>query len=270
MSKSYLYANREFTDAPIPQILEMHTHDNYEIFVFFAGDALYHVEGTVYPLEAGDILIMKKAEAHSLWINRSIPYERVIIEFSADAIISDRKTLLLDFLDRRPLGLYNRYPATLFPHKKWNDYIRKIIEHRKDRSYVQLYLTVLLNELCEEFPTVQKNWHRHTNQIADIINYINNHYTKPLTVDALCQEFFISSTQLNRLFRNSTGVPVWRYITVKRLLHAKELIENGESSTSACSQCGFNDYSPFYRAYKAQFGVSPNKHKVKQREPAVR
>ena len=261
MPEPYIRAGREVTEAPVPRHLSMHTHDHYEIFVFFQGDANYHVEGIVYPMEPGDILIMKKAEAHSMWINRSLPYERAIISFSADAILGDRQPLLQEFLDNRPLGQFNRYPAALFPDSLWLKYVERIVDHRKNPAYMRLYLTVLLNELFEAQSIVQQNWHQHANQITDIINYINANYRQPLSIEALCREFYVSSTQLNRLFRSSTGVPVWKYITAKRLLYAKELLENGETPAVACAKSGFNDYSPFYRAYKARFGASPKEHK---------
>lgn len=261
MSKPYIWASREITEKPVPRILEMHTHDFYEMFIFLAGDANYHVEGTVYLLEPGDILIMKKAEAHSMWVNRTIPYERTNIGFNADAIVGEKQPLLKAFLDDRPFGQYNRYPAALFPDTAWKKYFEKIVAHKKDPVSMQLYLTVLLNELHEAQPLVQQTWQQHENQVTGIINYINNNYTQPLTIDHLCKEFYISSTQLNRIFRNSTGVPVWKYITTKRLLYAKELIENGEMPAVACAKSGFNDYSPFYRAYKARFGASPKEHR---------
>lgn len=261
MPQPYIWANWELTEKPVSKVLEMHTHDFYEMFLFLAGDANYHVEGTVYPLEPGDILIMKKTEAHSMWINRIVPYERTNIGFNADAIVGEKQPLLKAFLDDRPLGQYNRYPAALFTNTLWKKYIEKIVAHRKDPAYMQLYLTVLLHELQEAQPLVQLNWQQHKTQVADVINYINANYTHPLSIDILCREFFISSTQLNRLFRNSTGVPVWKYVTTKRLLYAKELLENGESPAVACIKSGFNDYSPFYRAYKARFGVSPKEHK---------
>lgn len=261
MPQPYIWANQELTEKPVPRILNMHTHDFYEIFLFLAGDANYHVEGIVYPLEPGDILILKNAEAHSMWINRIIPYERINIGFNADAIVGEKQPLLKAFLDDRPLGQYNRYPAALFTNTPWKKYIEKIVAHRKDPAYMQLYLTVLLTELHEAQPLVAQNWQQQKNQLVDIINYINANYTRSLSIDSLCRHFYVSSTQLNRSFRNSTGVPVWKYILTKRLLYAKELLENGEAPAAACVKCGFHDYSPFFRAYKAHFGVSPSQHK---------
>ena len=125
---------------------------------------------------------------------------------------------------------------------------------------MQIYLTALLNDLYEAYPIMCQYCPQNTDQITAIIAYINNYFTTPLSVEALCREFYISNTRLNQLFRNTTGVPVWKYIMTKRLLYAKLLLESGESPASACVKSGFNDYSPFYRAYKAHFGVSPKAH----------
>ena len=38
---------------------------------------------------------------------------------------------------------------------------------------------------------------------------------------------------------------------------AKEKIISGQKPTNVFGQCGFNDYSVFFRAYKKRFGLSP-------------
>lgn len=259
-----LWAKRTVTEEPVPNIFKMHTHDFYEIYVFFSGDACYHVEGNIYPLQSGDILIMKRAETHSLWINRVVPYDRAVINFTADMIPEAQRPVLQHFLDQRPLGCFNRYPASLFSNARWLSYIEKMYTHRQDQAYMQTYLTVLLTELWEVFPAVQEIQQQPSGQISDIITYINSNFcNNALSIETLCEHFFVSNTQLNRLFRQMTGVPVWKYVVAKRMLHAKELLDNGHSPTTVCYQCGYHDYSPFFRAYKAHFGVSPVAHKQK-------
>ncbi|MBO5783869.1 MAG: helix-turn-helix transcriptional regulator, partial [Clostridia bacterium] len=54
-----------------------------------------------------------------------------------------------------------------------------------------------------------------------------------------------------------TGSTVWEYVTIKRLIRAREIIGAGTSPTEAAGACGFNDYSAFYRASRRQFGHSP-------------
>ena len=38
----------------------------------------------------------------------------------------------------------------------------------------------------------------------------------------------------------------------------KEMIRLGSSTQDACYECGFSDYSSFYRAYKKYFNESPS------------
>jgi AraC-like DNA-binding protein len=93
--------------------------------------------------------------------------------------------------------------------------------------------------------------------ISDIINYISAQATTPLRIDAICRRFYISRAQLNRKFRERTGLSVWEYITNKRLLLAQNLLQTGETPAVVSAKVGFNNYTTFYRAYRKKFGVPP-------------
>lgn len=79
----------------------------------------------------------------------------------------------------------------------------------------------------------------------------------------ISEKFYISKSQLNRKFKRITGSTVWEYILTKRLIFAKELLQNGEHPTTVYLKSGFKDYCSFFRAYKIKFGVSP-KNDLKQ------
>ena len=102
-------------------------------------------------------------------------------------------------------------------------------------------------------------------EIIDIVKYINNHLSEELSLDIICDRFFISKSHINRKFKKVIGSTVWEYINIKRLLLAKELLHNGISPTNVYLKCGFKDYCTFFRAYKAKFGVSPKSsmHKIR-------
>ena len=63
-SDSDISMNYSRDDKPVPSDFKMHTHESYELYYFAGGSGIYRVEGTPYPLEYGDILIMRPAEAH--------------------------------------------------------------------------------------------------------------------------------------------------------------------------------------------------------------
>lgn len=257
MIRPYTGASHGRTEKPDIEMFNMHTHDCYEIFCFLAGDAEYFVEGTIYPLHPGDILVMKKSEAHTLLVKSKRPYERIVVNFNAEAIIGERQSAICSFLDSRPLGVNNCFAAAKFKGTNWVYYLDQICS-TTERGKRRLYITVLLSELFEAYPSISSNDSlSKTDPIADMIIYINSHLTESLSLEHICTKFFISKAQLNRKFKKVTGSTVWEYITTKRLLLAKELLQNGEPPTKACIKSGFSNYCSFYKAYKAQFGINP-------------
>jgi AraC-like DNA-binding protein len=54
-------------------------------------------------------------------------------------------------------------------------------------------------------------------------------------------------------------MPVYRYLSEKRMSMARQYIENGETLSSAALLIGFRDYSNFYRMYKCYYRDSPSK-----------
>ena len=258
MSTPILIANASYTENPSTIKFDIHTHDTYEIFCYLSGNAKYFVEGNTYPLKPGDILIMKKAEAHSLLIHSTLPYGRIVIHFNSDAIAESIRPKIVDFLDNRPLGTKNRFSASLFKGTNWIYYLRKVCEI-KNKGEASVYLSVLLSELCSHFDEI-KEQAPVSGEIVDIVNivkYINENLTNDLTLDIICDHFFISKSHINRKFKKIIGTTVWEYIITKRLLLAKELLKNHVLPTEVYLECGFKDYSTFFRAYKSKFGVSP-------------
>lgn len=263
MKNSSIIAQRNYTACPDVDMFNLHSHENYEIFCFLSGKAKYYVEGTVYNLKPCDILIMKKAEVHSLLLLKNIPYERIVINFESDAIVGDIAKKLINFLNERPLGVNNIYSSSVFKDNSWQEYLLKICES-KDMDTKSLYLTVLLNELYESRELVVKE-EGIRESISNIIEYINEHLTEDISLDAICKKFYISKTHINLRFKQVIGTTVWSYIKQKRLILAKSLLAEGMKPVEVCFATGFSEYNSFYKSYMSFFGSSPkNDYKKKQ------
>ena len=79
---SELYSHHSLDLNPNPEAFSMHVHEMMEIYYFVSGSGAYLVEGVTYPLEPGDIMILRAAESHRLSISPATPYERIAIHFS--------------------------------------------------------------------------------------------------------------------------------------------------------------------------------------------
>ena len=246
------------TQKPEQSTFAPHTHDFFEIFYFLSGDAVYSVEGTIYPLLPGDIIIMRNAETHNLILKSNAPYHRISIHFNPSKEMSKDlfETFMYPFVER-PLGIYNQYTAAQFNNPNWQYYLKNVCE-TDNTVKRQVYLMTFLQELTDCFQILKDEpTYVSKNSIVEITHYIDRHLTDELNLDIICKRFFLSKSQLTRNFKKNLGTTVGEYINTKRLLLAHNLINEGQKPTAVYLNCGFHDYSSFFRAYKKKFGYKP-------------
>jgi AraC-like DNA-binding protein len=57
------------------------------------------------------------------------------------------------------------------------------------------------------------------------------------------------------------GISFYRCVTQRRLVESKKLIELGNTMEEISLAVGFQEYSAFYRAFKAEYGISPMQYR---------
>lgn len=264
---SDLSCHHTIDPQPNPDKFPMHAHYMYEIFYFIEGKGSYYVEGNSYKLQQNDILIMRQGETHKLQIDGSKPYERSVVHFSP-SIFKDYPEILRPFNDR-PLGRLNQFRESAFSTGHYISTFKLIsnsFEANQPKFHLIAHLYSLVSEIYLAFDKQANNAGQYADNhvIVDIVDYINTHLFDNISLDTLSERFYLSKSQINRLFKKSTGSTVWEYILIKRLMKARDLIQQGSPALKASSKCGFRDYSSFYRAYKARFGCSPKSTKNNQ------
>jgi len=255
-----LYSHHTVDRAPEPEEFSMHAHELMEIFFFISGKGSYLVEGTLYPLRPNDILIMRAAETHTLTISPDEPYERIAIHFSPSLLFSvdPELRLLRPFLDR-PLGQRNYYPAAKDPEGRLRAAFAGFQFEAVPDVRLNLIARLLLFLTTLDGLQEQAGVHHLPAQglQGQLVTYVNEHLFENISLQAVADHFYRSRSQISRVFQQATGSPLWEYVTIKRLMAARAMIQRGESAGTACLACGFTDYSSFFRAYRTHFGHVP-------------
>lgn len=240
-------------------------HDRYEIYYLISGRASYLVEGNVYRLVPGSIMIMRSGEFHKVIIEEDSPYERMSLQFDGDlvSLVDKERRLLAPFNDRE-LGQGNLFTPNDIRIGHIYECLKSIDSSPDDdemrRIAITANLLAILYEIRFAFEERQKSYQSPKavkSLSGEIIAFINANLSCELSLDMLSERFFISKNHLNRIFKASTGITVWEYVKLKRLIMARNSILTGSTAIVACQNSGFNDYSAFYRAYKEHFGCSP-------------
>ncbi|MBQ7119077.1 MAG: helix-turn-helix transcriptional regulator [Oscillospiraceae bacterium] len=243
---------------------DMHVHENCEIFCVFRGDGYYITEGARHKFEHGKIFLMRPGESHKPDLVGNEPYDRMSHHFPTSVVdgIDPERQLLAPFFDR-PLGKNNVYDRSVVASTGIYELFTQLHAKLETPYLTQLNTTVTLLSILAKIKKLFDSKlyitpAKDTEHMRDIVEYVNEHLTTPLSIEHICEKFFISRVQLNRNFKNVTGSTVWDYVMTKRLVLAKSYISDGMRAGEAATACGFGDYSAFYRSYIKKYGTTPS------------
>ena len=247
---------------------DFHFHDFDKIVLLISGSVDYAVEDKVYTLRPWDMLLVRHHTIHKALIDKSVPYERIIIYL-------DRH-----YFDRVLPGAglrecFERADATgqhlLTPEGEPRAALSAALSAFEDsladnefgaqamRDTLMMQLLIRINRIAAAAPEREEK--KLDEKIEKTLSYINENLSRELTVDVLADRVYLSRYHFMRLFKAQTGMTVHAYIRRKRLLYAARLIREGVNANKAAFDSGFADYSTFHRAFTESFGMSPGKLK---------
>lgn len=109
-----------------------------------------------------------------------------------------------------------------------------------------------------------------TTRMRAYVDDLEDHFFEATNLDAAAHGLGISRRRFTQLFRQVTGTSWLAYVRRLRVEHAKRLLAQTERTVlSIAFECGFEDLSTFYRAFKREVGQSPNQWRSAARGEAV-
>lgn len=239
-----------------------HFHRNVEIFCIFSGSAQVFIDDKEYELTAGDAVFVSSWQIHSYTCEKGTEVGFALLG----------SLYMKTFYDIYP----NRYPPVLLNDKEKNkglfDYITFLSNKNNTFSPFERfsYTNMLLHLITSEYgvrvrsvPGKKKGF----NAMPQIIQYIYDNYSQPLTLSSIAEQFHYAPLSLSRLFGRYIRIDIRNFINNVRIQHVialKNLPENNEKSIiDLAFQCGFNSVSSFYRAYnKLSYSVSSTSESI--------
>lgn len=241
------------------------SHRKFEIIYIAQGSVRYNIEDEQYLVREGDIIFVMPNEIHTLVIDRSSVFERILVYFDfellqkmfavADIEIDDT------FLSLRKL---NRIlPDRLVSKYGIKDTIYDIADiDPEDKNACFRFMSLIFDLIIrlnnsaadtgEVILPISKD-----PLIKSVIDYIDAHISEQIKLDDIAEHLYISKSTLCHKFSNHMNLTINRYIAIKKIHYAEELIRSGMSATEASMAVGYNHYTTFYHNYKQIMGCSP-------------
>jgi AraC family transcriptional regulator len=102
-------------------------------------------------------------------------------------------------------------------------------------------------------------------RVRRALDFIHAHVTDDLDLERIALASETSLFHLSRLFRQSTGYPVWRYVSRLRVQMAMGLMKDHTLTLAQIATIsGFASYSTFSATFTAEHGLSPSRFRQKR------
>ena len=88
---------------------------------------------------------------------------------------------------------------------------------------------------------------------------ISTTHPEETTIKSLADKACLSESRLRSLFKDVTGVSLYRYMLWNKIRYATNQIMAGYTVNDAAIDAGFTDSSHFHKMMVKMFGISPSK-----------
>lgn len=248
----------------------LHYDTSLVLTYFIKGTGNIRVEGRLYPIKAGDLIILNPSEIHLCTVDNCV-HERISL-YIYDSILDGFQCGEHTFFDafyKRASGTHNVIPSNVVHSFGIDGQLNKILKLNENDSVEGTVLSLcaiiellaMLNQTSDTQAWDDIVAPVSNKQINAIIRYLSENYDKKISIEALAKQFHFSKHYLCRMFKEYTGTTIVEYCTFKKLMAFNQLVCQNQSLESACYQVGFQNYSNFFRLYKKHMGITPSEYK---------
>lgn len=251
-----------------------HWHHAMEMIIPVENCYYATVNGKKYTIAEGDMLIIPPGELHSCF-----PPDdggtRFCYLFDISMLDSLQSFSSINPLLTSPLYISKESHPNIY--NDIYDILLKIRnEYFTDNVFSELNIySLLLNMFVKlgsdyanskmPFPNNQYHkQHEYIQKFNELLNYIDTHYSEPLTLDDMASQVGFSKFHFSRLFKQYTEYTFCDYLNLRRIKAAENLLLNPELTImDIAMQVGFSSISTFNRVFKESKKCSPSEYRAK-------
>ena len=232
--------------------IELHTHEELEIYINLTGDVSFLVENNLYPLGRGDIIVARPGEHHHCVYRSEALHKHfwILLRYEKDKELFEfLKDLDVNFIS--PPGKVKNEIIDLC-YSMLNEDLQKL-----DKFYCFLRLMKILKMSKKD--NIEVNYL--PEEFTKVLEYIDEHITENLKVTDIANTFFLSESTIERRFREYLEIKPLEFIRKKKMILAAELLRKGQTVLNAGMSVGYGDSSHFIKLFKRYYGMTPMKYK---------
>ena len=264
----YLTTNAGIRHYAELRLCEEHTHDFIELVYILRGKCVHTIDGKVYPVKKGDMLIINYDQTHSI-IGGTGEYINIFLkpEYLNDNIADQLNAFAL--LDLVEFSVFKQTLAEIKNVVSFSDFERTTIEN------ILLNLETEMHEMPVGYAISTRSWfnlllvmvfrkmsllltERFNGISEELLMFVKTHCHEKLEMHMIAQRCHYHPAYFSRSFRNYTGMSFTEYLKKVRIDRAVQLLANtGLQVQDVCYEVGYADKTKFFRHFRELVGQTP-------------
>ena len=250
--------------------IQLHSHSFFElIYCRNTCGAEYFIGSDRYRLMRGDIVFIPPGVSHRPLLPAHMvePYKRYVLWMSTEFIEQYAKLFPYPFTEKQAHASMLRTGGT-----KWGEELAELFREgvKEAESGADGWEAAVIGNTISLLTQIKRATNDRTAmeleaekpELLDrIMAYVEENYAKDISIEEVGKQLYVSNSTISHLFKQKMGISFYRFVTQRRLIAAKKLIEKDMHLETVGIQVGFADYSGFYRAFKKEYGISPRQYK---------
>ncbi len=232
-----------------------HFHSQIELCFVYEGEMEIYINNQRKTLKSGEMSVALSYDAHS--------YKTP--EYSKSSILIIPPYMCKEFIKAIE---HKRVTNPFITEKKVVEKITSIVKEIDFTSKNEIkligYIYTILGLIMENIGFETTHDSHEPDLSSKLLFYINENFTRDISLSTLATEFGFSQSYLSRYFKSYFNISLNQYITVIRLKNALMLMHEKKNTLTYCAfESGFGSMRTFYRVFAEEFGCSPKEYMKK-------
>lgn len=246
----------------------VHEHEFLELAYVMQGSAEHQIGTSSTTIREGDFLLVDFGTIHGYKNGQDLVIVNCLFtpEYVDRALTNSPSLLHILSTNLRQFDAAQKdvYPTDCILHDE-DGYVRQLMNQmlqeytEKNIGYLEIIRCHLIEILVHalRFHVAESQKHCHP-VVAAIINELQKHYSEPLSLTELGQDYGYTPQYLSHLFHQETGVSLSTYLQRLRVEEAYRLLTTTTLRISEIAeQVGYTDIKHFNTVFRKHFNMSP-------------
>ncbi len=243
-----------------------HLHPEIEFILVLKGKPFFNIDGTLTQFSEKSIILLNSNELHEI-ISEEQPSTLLHLHILPDYFEGYFPQMKLIRFHENRLRSKNNHLFLYTFCKLLKTYITQAPYYQiQCSSLINIMLYEILQSCAyhEMYGSKLKTTTKRSQQLSEIIRYIEKHYAEKITLTDLAGHFNLTPSYLSHFIQDNLHRSFSEFLTYTRYLNAKSLLMKGETSlTDVCYSCGFSSYRYMSNAFKKYSNNTPREWKQK-------